>query len=73
MIQKIIEKLFSGKYFVVVSIVTTYCVSTTACLYLVGKGKMSLEVFLGIFSGFSALAGQIVNAYFNKDRNVPKP
>lgn len=72
--DKIIEKLTSGRFIATVSVMLTYCAVVAGSVFLVVIGKISVEVFLGIFSGFSGLAGLIINSYFErKDRAPEKP
>lgn len=67
---EIAKKLLSGRYFATVSIITTYCICILGSILLVIKGKLSIEVFTGIFTAFSTLAGAIITSYFErKDRN----
>ena len=60
------EKLSSGKFLVTVLIVSTYCFVMLGCCVLVVTKFIDAPTFLGLFAGFSTLAGTIVTGYFNK-------
>jgi len=62
------EKLSSGKFFATVCVILTYCLAIIGCGIFVFFGKMDVQVFLGIFVGFSTMAGTIVTGYFNKPK-----
>ena len=62
------EKLSSGKFLATVLIISTYCIVIVGCGMAVFAGKMDAPVFLGVFTGFSTLAGTIVTGYFNKEK-----
>jgi hypothetical protein len=66
MIEKILNKLLSGRYFATVSVIGTYCIVLLATLYLVMKESLSVEAFLGLFAAFAVLAKEIVQSYFNR-------
>lgn len=61
------EKIFSGRYFSTVTMVGTYCLAILISLFLTAKGKISVNTFLGLFSGFAGLTGFIVKAYFDRE------
>ena len=69
--EMIFRKLMSAQWVVTVSIVCTYCLSMLLCIYLVIKGKLGIEAFLGIFTAFSTLAAMVVKSYFERDRTPP--
>ena len=64
--NRALSKLFSGRFISTVLIITTYCVLLIKSLDLVVDGKMSKEFFMGIFTGFSTLAGGIIAFYFTR-------
>jgi Na+-driven multidrug efflux pump len=66
-VARIIDKCLSARFLVTVSIIVTYCISILLCIYLVIKGKLNIEAFLGLFTAFSTLAAVIVNSYFKRD------
>jgi len=68
--EKIIDKLTSGKFLTTVFVVGTYCLCIVACVGLAFLDKISIQVFLGLFSGFTGLAGMIVQGYFHKKEEV---
>lgn len=63
---KTLGKILSGRYFATVVIISTLCLGYMKCMDLVVLGKMSIETFLGINTGFSTLTGSIVTFYFTK-------
>ena len=64
----IIQKLFSARYFATMIIIATYCVVIFTSIFLVVVDKLAVDVFLGLFSGFSLLAGKVIESYFNIKR-----
>lgn len=68
MIERILAKLTSGRFILTVLFGGTYCGVILAGIWLTCKGKIGIDVFLGIFSGFSAMAAMIVESYFRKER-----
>lgn len=68
----IVRKFTSAQFLVTLWIVGTYCVCLIACIYLVIKGKLSIEAFLGIFTAFSTLAAMVVKSYFERERKPPE-
>ena len=73
MTDKFWNKFFSARFLTTVLIITTFCYVQIACVTMVTIGKMSLEVFLGVFSSFSGLATMIVKLYFDRDDRSNKP
>ncbi len=68
-IQHAVTKFTSARFIMAIMFSSTYCVVILACVYLNVKGVMKLETFLGIFTGFTAVAVTIVKSYFErKDR-----
>jgi hypothetical protein len=73
MIKEIIVRKFtSAQFLVTLWIVGTYCLIMLCCVYLVIKGKLGIDAFLGIFGAFSTLAALIVKSYFDRDRTPPE-
>lgn len=64
------NKLTSGRFLATVFVIGTYCLSTILCIFLVMNDKLSIEAFLGIFTGFSGLAGMIIQGYFHKKEEI---
>jgi len=56
---------FSARKFMVVVIISTYCLSIVASTVLTILGKMTIETFLAMQTGFGGLAMYIVKAYFD--------
>ena len=71
-LEAIVRKLTSAQWLITVFIVSTYCISIIACIYLVIKGKLSIEVFLGIFTAFSTIAATVITSYFKRERVSPE-
>lgn len=70
----IVTKLFSGRYFATVVIIATYCLAVVGTLLLTIWEKIPVDVFLGLFAGFSTLAGSIITFYFTRaDRKQKEP
>ena len=54
-LARIIDKFTSGKFIIANMIVITYCISILGCLVLTWKKILSIEAFLGVFAGLSAV------------------
>jgi hypothetical protein len=59
---------FSARKFMVVMIITTYCLSIVASIVLVVRGKMTIETYLAMQAGFGTLVMYIVKAYYDRER-----
>ena len=57
---------FSGRKFMVVFFTLTYCLAITALAVAVILGKCSLDIFLGVFTAFTAITMKIVESYFSR-------
>ncbi len=68
--ERIIGKMFSGRFIATTAIIITYCASIIVCLFLTAKKLMELETFLGVFAGFSGLATFVIKSYFD-DKKRP--
>jgi Na+-driven multidrug efflux pump len=67
------NKLLSGRYIMVLAFTGAYCFTVVLSIVSVLVGRMSVEVFMGIFSAFSMLVGIIVKSYFERtDRDREK-
>jgi Na+-driven multidrug efflux pump len=68
---RLIDKFTSARFIVTVSVIFTYCIAILLCIFLVIKGKLSIEAFLGLFTAFSTIAVTIVKSYFERtDRDI---
>lgn len=61
------EKIFSGRYFMTISIIGTYCLTILAAIYFVATKVLSVEMFLGLMSSFVLVAREIADSYFKRD------
>jgi len=66
LLSRFLGKLASGRYFATVVIIATACKAYLGCMDLVTVGKMSIEVFLGINTGFWTIVGSIITFYFTR-------
>ena len=74
MINKIIDKLLSGRFFATVAVVGTYCIVMVGSVYMAISKILSVEAFLGLMSGFSLLTREICDSYFKRsDRAIEQP
>lgn len=64
--SKFKEKLGSGKFYVTVCLITTYCVVLIGCVVLAVLKMMDVAVLLALLSGFGTLVGMVVEGYFHK-------
>lgn len=64
---------FSGRKYVTVAIISTYCIVIIASVILTVIKLMELAVFLALISGLGGLTMYIVKAYFDdKERALPE-
>lgn len=56
---------FSGRKFITVAVISTYCLVIIMSIALTLIKIMSIDVFLALLSGFSGLAMYIVKAYYD--------
>lgn len=73
MIDKILEKLFSGRWFATVCVTLTYCFiviyATMKYTSSLTRVPDKLEAFaMGLIVGFSSLAGIVLKSYFEKNK-----
>lgn len=54
-ISKIIDKLFSGKFALLVMVGFTYSILLYCCVWLVFKGKIEGKELIGLIGGVSAI------------------
>ena len=63
------KKEFSGRKFITVVIISTYCFTIISSIFLVVGKLLTIEAFLALLSGFGTLAMYITKAYYDdKDR-----
>lgn len=67
MLERMFNKLFSGRYFAMVAIITTYCAIMFMSLFLVVWDKIKPDVFLALMAAFSGQAAVILKSYFERD------
>jgi len=70
--NEFMNKMTSGRYFATVAIISTYCLVVLGSLYLVIKGKLEVQAFLGMIVGFGQLAQFICQAYFGREDRNPE-
>jgi len=69
-IEKILSKSFSGRWFATVALVSTYCLSFIGVIVLVGMKILSPDFLMGYLTGLGTLVLKIVSDYFEReDRN----
>jgi hypothetical protein len=71
-VDEYLEKLSSGRYFILVSIISTVCIVTLYCLGLLRSRLITVEVFLGIFALTSSIASGICGYYFGQANTASK-
>jgi len=54
-IERIVDKLFSGSFSVLIMVGVTYCVVVMCCVYLTLKGRLDPKDFLLIVGGLSTV------------------
>lgn len=54
-LDKIIEKLFSGKFALLVMVGGTYCILLFCVVWLVAKNKVEAKELVGLIGGVSAI------------------
>lgn len=63
--KKTLEKMTSGRLFVVVSVLSTFCLYAL----LLVLSDATTEIKLAVFGTLSTLAASIEKDYFNRDRS----
>lgn len=72
MIDKVFDKLLSGRWICTVCIIITYCILILGSGYLVIKKLFPVETFLAVFTPFALLSREIISSYFGReDRGKP--
>lgn len=67
--EKTLNKLLSARFLMAVGFSATYCLVIISSIILAIIGKLSIEVFLALLTGFSSTMLYIVQSYFErKDR-----
>lgn len=71
MLNKIIEKIFSGRFIATVAIVITYCQIVGSCagsyIKAISSNPERMESFVvGLIMGFSGIATLVIKAYFDR-------
>ena len=59
------KKEFSGRKFITVAIISTYCFVIIMSVIFTLLKIMSIDIFLALLSGFGGLAMYIVKAYYD--------
>lgn len=57
----------SVRKFIVVSVVTTYCLSAATMAIAFLCGKIDIAAFLGVFNGVAGLVGVMSERYFGRE------
>ena len=57
----------SGRKYMVISFTTTYCLAILGCLLCAIWKKLSIEVFLAMFAGFTPMLVLINEWYFKRE------
>jgi hypothetical protein len=63
-VRSFCDKVFSGRYIILILSISTYCFLMGKCLDLVGQKIMTVETFLGLFAGLTGIVSTIVTFYF---------
>jgi len=67
MIKRIMDKVLSGRYAILIMSIGTYCYIMNKCLDLVANKIMAVETFLGLFAGLTGIVSTIVTFYFMRN------
>ena len=65
--DKHIDKFLSARFLMAVGFSFTYCLVIIASIILAITGKLSIEVFLALLTGFSSTMLYIVKSYFERN------
>lgn len=67
------DKIFSGRYFSTIMVVSFYCILMAGAGYLVYLDKLETDAFMGLFTAFSSTATLVIKSYFDRtDRKEHK-
>ena len=69
LLERIVDKLFSGSFSMLVMIGWTYCVIMIGSLYMAIKGKLPVDTFLGMVAGLSGVFMALWKDYLTKPTN----
>jgi len=64
MLKRVVDKILSGRYTILIMSIFTYCYLMNKCLNLVADKIMAVETFLGLFAGLTGIVSTIVTFYF---------
>ena len=67
-LQKVEDKFTSGRFLSTLMLVATYCTIPFCLVYLVTKGKLSVDFLTGFLAGFGQTVLLVLNFYFEKDK-----
>ncbi len=62
--ERIFNKITSGRFIMTIAFSLTYCLIMVGSVIMVIKKIINIEVFLGLFSGFTAILMTIKDSYF---------
>lgn len=68
-IEKVVDKVFSGSFSMLVLVGSTYCIIILSCIYLMAKGRIDAKDFFLVVSG----TGTVFMALWKDYNNLPKP
>jgi len=70
--QHFLSKMTSGRWIQTVAFTLTYCLGIIGSAVMVILDKMKLEVFLGLWSGFTPMVILINEWYFKREDRQPE-
>ncbi len=65
--DKVVAKIFSARFLMALLFTITYCLIELACVYLVYKKVMSVEVYIAQLATFTVIMREIAGWYFERD------
>ena len=69
--EKIVDKLFSGSFSMLVLIGSTYCMIILSCVYLTAKGKIATNDFLLLVGGLGTVFMALWKDYLGVKKDQP--
>ena len=68
--MRVAGKVFSGRYFVTVTVVSTYCILILASLLLAIRKLISIDAFLALIGTFALVAQNVITSYFQRNDRI---
>lgn len=72
MINKILDKVLSGRFISTVLLVGTYCTIASKLVNSIPADKISADFVMGFMAGFAAAVILVLKSYFDRTDRAPE-